>query len=65
MPATAPAADLRLLNNAISKNSKAMTVRATNTRQTLIRKALIDLNAAKAQFGTGLDFTLGEGNLLF
>jgi hypothetical protein len=31
----------------------------------LIRGALKDLKAAKAQFGTGMDFVLGEGNLLF
>ena len=36
-----------------------------NTRVLLMRGALKDLKAAKAQFGTGLDFTLGEGNLLF
>ncbi|HYO14210.1 MAG TPA: hypothetical protein VE685_13525 [Thermoanaerobaculia bacterium] len=54
-----------LLNHAISLNSRAIAARPTNTRQTLIRSALKDLRAAKAQFGTGLDFTLGEGNLLF
>ena len=56
---------IRLLNNAISKNSSAMATRPSNTRQALIRGALKDLKAAKVQFGTGLDFTLGEGNLLF
>ena len=56
---------IRLLNNAISKNSSAIAARPTNTRQALIRSALKDLKAAKAQFGTGMDFTLGEGNLLF
>ena len=56
---------IKRLNNAISLNSRAMAARPTNIRQTLIRNALKDLRAAKAQFGTGLDFTLGEGNLLF
>jgi hypothetical protein len=56
---------IRLLNNAISLNSRAIAERPTNVRQSLIRKALKDLRTAKAQFGTGLDFTLGEGNLLF
>ena len=56
---------IRLLNSAISKNGTAIATRPTNARQALIRGALKDLNAAKAQFGTGLDFTLGEGNLLF
>jgi len=56
---------IRLLNNAISLNSKAIAERPSNVRQSLIRRALKDLRTAKAQFGTGLDFTLGEGNLLF
>jgi cytochrome c peroxidase len=56
---------VRLLRNAISKNSRAMAARPANTRQALIRGALKSLKAAKAQFGTGLDFVLGEGNLLF
>jgi hypothetical protein len=54
-----------LLKNAITKNSKAMAARPANIRQALIRAALKDLKAAKAQFGTGLTFSLGEGNLLF
>jgi cytochrome c peroxidase len=56
---------VKLLRNAISKNSRAMAARQANTRQALIRGALRDLKTAKAQFGTGLDFVLGEGNLLF
>jgi hypothetical protein len=56
---------VRLLHDAISTNSRAMAARPTKTRQALIRSALRSLRAAKAQFGTGLDFTLGEGNLLF
>ena len=56
---------VRLLRNTISKNSRAMAARPSNTRQALIRGALKNLEAAKAQLGTGLDFVLGEGNLLF
>ncbi|HSK79652.1 MAG TPA: hypothetical protein VLQ45_24570 [Thermoanaerobaculia bacterium] len=56
---------IKLLKSAIAKNSSAMAKGSANTRQALIRGALKDLKAAKAQFGTGLDFTLGEGNLLF
>lgn len=56
---------IKLLKNAIVKNGRAMEAGPSNLRQTLIRGALKDLKAAKAQFGTGLDFTLGEGNLLF
>jgi hypothetical protein len=56
---------ISLLKSAISKNGKAMAAKPTAIRQALIRGALKDLKAAKAQFGTGLSFTLGEGNLLF
>jgi len=53
-----------LLNSAISKNNQAITA-STKTRRSLILGAYNDLNSAKAKFGTGLNFTLGEGNLLF
>jgi cytochrome c peroxidase len=56
---------IRLLKEAIAMNGSAIAAKPTSTRQKFIRKALADLNAAKAQFGTGLDFTMGEGNLLF
>jgi cytochrome c peroxidase len=56
---------VKLLRSAISKNSRAMAAGPASTRQALIRGALKNLKTAKAQFGTGLDFTLGEGNLLF
>ncbi len=56
---------VKLLGNAISKNNRAIAAKPSNSRQTLIRRALNDLKTAKAQLGTGLDFTLGEGNLLF
>ena len=56
---------VRLLKNAISKNSRAIDAGTARTRQALIRGALKDLKAAKAELGTGMDFVLGEGNLLF
>ncbi|HEY9421113.1 MAG TPA: hypothetical protein VIW92_06845, partial [Thermoanaerobaculia bacterium] len=54
-----------LLNSAIGKNSQALSETSSNIRKSLIQGALTDLQAAKAKFGTGLNFTLGEGNLLF
>jgi mono/diheme cytochrome c family protein/cytochrome c553 len=56
---------VQLLNSAISKNSQAINETSSNRRLSLISGAFNDLNAAKAKFGTGLNFTLGEGNLLF
>jgi hypothetical protein len=54
-----------LLRSAISKNNSAINENATFQRAKLIQGALNDFNSAKAKFGTGLGFTLGEGNLLF
>jgi hypothetical protein len=54
-----------LFNSAISKNSQAINTDSSLTRKKLIQGALNDLTAAKAKFGTGLNFTMGEGNLLF
>lgn len=54
-----------LLQSAISKNNQAILENSSMTRKSLIFGALNDLTAAKAKFGTGLSFTLGEGNLLF
>lgn len=56
---------VKLLRRAISRNARAISAKQANARLSLIRGALKDFNAAKAQFGTGLDFVLGEGNLLF
>jgi mono/diheme cytochrome c family protein len=53
------------LNTAISKNNQAIAATSSFTRATLIGEARTALNNAKAKFGTGLTFTLGEGNLLF
>jgi hypothetical protein len=54
-----------LLKNAIAKNGRAIAAISSKERQALIQAALSDLKKAKAKFGTGLSFTLGEGNLLF
>lgn len=54
-----------LLNSAISKNSQAINEFSSDLRINLIQGAINDLTAAKAKFGTGLAFTLGEGNLMF
>jgi hypothetical protein len=53
------------LNSAISKNNQAIDENSSFDRFVLIQGAYDDLNSAKAEFGTGLNFTLGEGNLLF
>ena len=54
-----------LLNTAITKNNQAIAENSSFTRATLIAEARTALINAKAKFGTGLNFTLGEGNLLF
>ncbi len=54
-----------LLKRAISRNSAAMAARSSRARQGLIQRGLGDLKAAKAKLGRGMDFELGEGNLLF
>ena len=54
-----------LLNSAISKNTQAINSNSSLTRKKLINGALTDLKNAKAKFGTGLNFTMGQGNLLF
>ena len=54
-----------LLNSALSKNQQAISETNSKKRKSLISGARTDLTSAKAKFGTGLDFTLGEGNLTF
>lgn len=53
------------LLNAFIKNQSAIFESSTATRKSLIQSALTDLNFAKSRYGSGLNFTLGEGNLLF
>jgi len=59
------AASVTLLKSAIATNSRAIAARSSKDRRLLIQSALNNLKAAKARLGTGLSFTLGEGNLLF
>jgi cytochrome c peroxidase len=59
------APSVALLKNAIAKNGRAIAATSSKDRQALIQGALNDLKRAKIQFGKGLDFKLGEGNLLF
>jgi hypothetical protein len=54
-----------LLQSAINKNNQAIAENATEIRKSFMQGARNDFAAAKVKFGTGLDFTLGEGNLLF
>jgi hypothetical protein len=59
-------ADARaLLQSGINKNAQAINENANFTRIFLIQGALGDFLAAKAKYGTGLNLTMGEGNLLF
>lgn len=59
------APSVALLKIVIAKNSGAIAARSPKARQALIQQALTNLKAAKGRLGKGLDFTLGEGNLLF
>jgi hypothetical protein len=54
-----------LLLNAINKNTLALFEFSATNRKNLIQSATADLTAARAKFGTGLNFTLGPGNLMF
>ncbi len=54
-----------LLQSGISNNEQAINENATFTRVFFIQEALSDFLAAKAKYGTGLNLTMGEGNLLF
>lgn len=54
-----------LLQSAIDKNERAITANGSNQRKSLMQQANADFSQAKALLGSGLDFTLGAGNLLF
>ena len=55
------------LLNGINKNTIVVldSSLSTSQRKSLIQSALNDFNFAKSRYGSGLNFTLGEGNLLF
>lgn len=54
-----------LIQSGISKNTQALNTNGSNARRDLMISALSDFQSAKALLGTGLDFVMGEGNLLF
>jgi cytochrome c peroxidase len=54
-----------LLQTAISQNNQAIAESSSKTRKSLMSSARSNFASAKAKFGTGLDFTLGGGNLEF
>jgi cytochrome c553 len=54
-----------LLRTAISQNNQAIAENSSRIRKSLISSARSNFASAKAKFGTGLDFTLGQGNLEF
>lgn len=53
------------LQTARSKNNAAILEGASNKRQQLMVEAFNSLQSAKTQFGSGLNFELGDGNLTF
>ncbi|HYH46877.1 MAG TPA: hypothetical protein VEG34_14435, partial [Thermoanaerobaculia bacterium] len=53
------------LLNAINKNNAAIFEDTPADRKALIQSALNDFKFVKTRYGTGMNFTLGEGNLLF
>lgn len=54
-----------LLRTAISQNNQAIVASSSKTRKSLMSSARSNFASAKAKFGTGLNFTLGNGNLEF
>lgn len=54
-----------LATQARDLNSLAIGTSSGKTRGKLIQDAIAKLQAAKASLGTGMDFVLGSGNLLF
>jgi hypothetical protein len=54
-----------LLQSAISKSQQAQLATGSKERKRLMLDALADLDSARKQLGTGFDFVVGEGNLLF
>jgi cytochrome c553 len=54
-----------LLLTGIDKNNQAIEANSSNVRKNLMLEANLAFSQAKSQLGTGLVFTLGQGNLLF
>jgi hypothetical protein len=53
------------IQDAIALNDKTIATTSNSQRRALIIQALAKLNAANDSLGTGTDFKLGSGNLLF
>lgn len=53
------------LFTALTKNTQALIELSSSRRKQLITEARTSITTAKNQLGTGLNFTLGEGNLMF
>ncbi len=53
------------LKKAIHSNHSAISVQKARQKRKFIERALEEFQSAKASYGNGLNFTLGEGNLLF
>ena len=54
-----------LIQRGIDSNQKAIDSNSSNKRKSLMISARDDFRSAKAELGTGLDFVLGEANLMF
>lgn len=54
-----------LIQRGIDKNQQAISENSSSVRKSLMQSALVDFQSAKADLGTGLDFVLGEANLMF
>lgn len=56
---------ISLIQTGINKNQQAIGAGSSNVRKNRMQEAKAAFEQAKAQLGTGLSFTLGQGNLLF
>ncbi|HEX6202414.1 MAG TPA: hypothetical protein VF100_05365, partial [Thermoanaerobaculia bacterium] len=54
-----------LIQSAIQKAKDAQLAFGSKERKRLMQSALADLQKARGELGTGFDFVVGEGNLLF
>ena len=54
-----------LIQKAIDKNQQAILENSSNVRKSLMQSALADFQSAKADLGSGMDFTMGQANLMF
>lgn len=59
------ASAVTLIQSAIAKAEEAILEGSSKRRKRLMQDALAAVQSARGQFGTGFDFVVGEGNLLF